>query len=143
MYKQSDLFTNMDGKTALYNDLVSAYKLAKPGIKHSAADKYVKEYYNSIKKEPNALELGKSKVAEWKCCSLKRKSNLFSYWDNLNKHKQSSEANAKSASDATEEIEVDTPLLPQPNNAPSTSTKTHLNLHCCFLLRKTVIKKID
>ena len=46
---------------ALYSDLVSAYKLAKSGIKHSDADKYVKEYFDIIKKNPNAKEPGKVK----------------------------------------------------------------------------------
>ena len=51
----SDLFAKMGSKNALYNDLVSAYKLAKPDVKHSEADKFVKEYFDSIKKEPNAI----------------------------------------------------------------------------------------
>ena len=47
----SDLFAKMDSKNALYNDLISAYKLAKPGVKQSEADKFFKEYFDTIKKE--------------------------------------------------------------------------------------------
>ena len=50
---------------ALQNDLVSVYKLAKPGIKHSDGDKYVKEQFDTIKKKPSATELGKAKITEW------------------------------------------------------------------------------
>ena len=56
----------------LHNDLLSAYKLAKPCIKHSDVDKYVKEYFDTIKKKPSAAELGNSKSTEWKRLYLKR-----------------------------------------------------------------------
>ena len=68
---------------ALYNDLVSAYKLAKPGIKHSDTDDYVKEYFDTIKNKPNATELGKAKITEWKRSSLK--ASLLCFWENVKK----------------------------------------------------------
>lgn len=55
-----------------HNDLLSAYKLAKPGIKHSDADKYVKKYFDTFKKKPGATELGRFKSTEWKRLYLKR-----------------------------------------------------------------------
>ena len=89
---------------ALYNDLVSAYKLAKPGIKHSDTDDYVKEHFDTIKNKPNATELGKAKITEWKRSSLK--ASLLCFWENVKKHKIINlELNAPS-SGLTEEIRI-------------------------------------
>ena len=99
---------------ALYNDLVSAYKLAKPGIKHPDAGKYVKQYFDTIKKKPNATKLGKVKITEWKRSSSKRKASLLYFWKNVQKHKIIIlESNAQSFG-PTEEIRTKLSLPPQP-----------------------------
>ena len=62
MYIRNSLLGKMNSKKTLNNDLVSGYKLAKCGIKHFDSFKFVEEYFNTMKKKPNAIKLGKAKL---------------------------------------------------------------------------------